>query len=132
MPAPRFAVPDVSALGPVPTDPDAVDAYLVRLDAVGRALTIAQDAYASALAERDELRARLEAYAAKATLAASGPAQALRADLDDLARRVRETLDAAPADLVRARALMAAYQAYLGALPTRGGGSIHQTRGGHR
>ena len=104
----------------------------MRLDAVGRALTIAQDAYASALAERDELRARLEAYAAKATLAASGPAQALRADLDDLARRVRETLDAAPADLVRARALMAAYQAYLGALPTRGGGSIHQTRGGHR
>ena len=34
-PAPRLAVPDVSALGPVPTDPAAVDAYLVRLDAVG-------------------------------------------------------------------------------------------------
>ena len=34
-PAPRLAVPDVSALGPVPTDPVAVDAYLVRLDAVG-------------------------------------------------------------------------------------------------
>ena len=42
-PAPRFAVPDVSALGPVPTEPAAVDAYLVRLDAVGRAMTLAQD-----------------------------------------------------------------------------------------
>ena len=132
VPAPRFAVPDVSALGPVPTEPDAVDAYLVRLDAVGRALTIAQDAYASALAERDELRGRLEAYAAKATLAAGGSGTALVADLDELAGRVRETVDASPADLVRARALMAAYQAYLGALPTTGGGSLPQTRGGHR
>ena len=53
-PAPRLAVPDVSALGPVPTDPAAVDAYLLRLDAVGRAMAVAQDAYASALSERDE------------------------------------------------------------------------------
>ena len=52
--------------GPVPTDPAAVDAYLVRLDAVGRAMTMAQDAYASALAERDELQAHAGAYAAKA------------------------------------------------------------------
>ena len=52
--------------GPVPADPAAVDAYLVRLDAVGRAMTMAQDAYASALAERDELRLTLGAYAAKA------------------------------------------------------------------
>ena len=73
-PAPRLAVPDVSALGPVPTDPAAVDAYLVRLDAVGRAMTVAQDAYASALSERDELRGRLGAYAAKAaSLGASSP-----------------------------------------------------------
>ena len=65
-PAPRFAVPDVSALGRVPSDPAAVDAYLVRLDAVGRAMTMAQDAYATALSEREELSGRLEAYAAKA------------------------------------------------------------------
>ena len=56
-PAPRFAVPDVAALGAVPHEPAAVDAYLVRLDAVGRAMTLAQDAYAGALAERDELAA---------------------------------------------------------------------------
>ena len=113
-PAPRFAVPDVSALGPVPTDPGAVDAYLVRLDAVGRAMTMAQDAYASALSERDELRMTLGAYAAKATdrRAAGGSAQA-DADLVDLRRRAGEALDREPSDLVRGRALLAAYIAYL-------------------
>ena len=114
-PAPRFAVPDVSALGPVPTDPAAVDAYLVRLDAVGRAMTMAQDAYASALSERDELRMTLGAYAAKAAdrRAVAGSAQA-DADLAELRRRAGEALDREPADLVRGRALLAAYVAYLG------------------
>ena len=114
-PAPRFAVPDVSALGPVPTDPAAVDAYLVRLDAVGRAMTMAQDAYASALSERDELRMMLGAYAAKAAdrRAPAGSAQA-DVDLVELRRRAGEALDREPADLVRGRALLAAYVAYLG------------------
>ncbi len=114
-PAPRFAVPDVSALGPVPTDPAAVDAYLVRLDAVGRAMTMAQDAYASALSERDELRLMLGAYAAKAgdQRAPARSAQA-EADLAELHRRAGETLDREPVDLVRGRALLAAYVAYVG------------------
>ncbi len=114
-PAPRFAVPDVSALGPVPTNPSAVDAYLVRLDAVGRAMTMAQDAYASALSERDELRMMLGAYAAKAgdQRAPARSAQA-EADLAELRRRAGETLDREPVDLVRGRALIAAYVAYLG------------------
>ena len=110
-PAPRFAVPDVAALGPVPTEPQAVDAYLVRLDAVGRALGMAQEAYANALAERDELRGRLEAYAAKA--AASRLTAAATDDLAQLQSRATEVLDAQPADLARAGALLAAYQAYL-------------------
>ncbi|MEO7350253.1 MAG: hypothetical protein ABIR34_05330 [Marmoricola sp.] len=124
-PAPRFAVPDVSALGAVPTDPAAVDAYLVRLDAVGRAMSMAQDAYATALIERDELRGRLEAYAAKAT--ALGVAHAAASDLRDLQGRAGEVLDATPADLARARALIAAYQAYLAsvqAMPPRATGPI--------
>ena len=114
-PAPRFAVPDVSALGPVPADPAAVDAYLVRLDAVGRAMTMAQDAYASALSERDELRLMLGAYAAKAG-AERAPARSAQADADlaELARRAGETLDREPVDLVRGRALLAAYVAYVG------------------
>lgn len=111
-PAPRLAVPDVSALGPVPTDPDAVDAYLVRLDAVGRAMTMAQDAYSAALSERDELRGTLGAYAAKA--AARPPSASAGADLAELERRAGEALDGEPADLVRGRALVAAYLAYLG------------------
>ncbi len=107
-PAPRFAVPDVTALGAVPSEPDAVDAYLRRLDAVGRAMAMAQGAYATALAERAELRGRLEAYAAKAAAVGAGGA-----DLDELRRRTLEVLDKAPADITRARALVAAYQAYV-------------------
>ncbi len=114
-PAPRLAVPDVSALGPVPSDPAAVDAYLVRLDAVGRAMTMAQDAYASALSEREGLRGTLGAYAAKAAARpASLGSDLARADLAELERRAGEVLDGEPADLVRARALVAAYVAYLG------------------
>lgn len=130
-PAPRFAVPDVSALGTVPTDPAAVDAYLVRLDAVGRAMTMAQDAYATALTERDELRGRLEAYAAKA--AALGVTTGAAEDLGALQRRAGEVLDAAPAELVRARALVAAYQSYLGTVQGKPGLSAAATvpsRGG--
>ncbi len=119
-PAPRLAVPDVSALGPVPADPDAVDAYLVRLDAVGRAMTMAQDAYASTLAERDELRLTLGAYGAKAA-DPRAPSRSGQAD-DDLAelhRRASESLDREPADLLRGRALVAAYAAYLGSAGDR-------------
>ena len=132
-PAPRLAVPDVSALGPVPTDPAAVDAYLVRLDAVGRAMTVAQDAYASALSERDELRGTLGAYAAKAAARPASPTSAgsglLAADLAELQRRASDALDREPADLVRGRALVAAYRAYLAsaqpdrARPNGGGAS---------
>ena len=107
-PAPRFAVPDVTALGTVPREPSAVDAYLVRLDAVGRAMAMAQAAYAAALGEREELRGRLQGYAAKATALGSAGE-----DLEVLERRATEVLDTAPADLERARALLAAYQGYL-------------------
>ncbi len=118
-PAPRFAVPDVSALGRVPTEPDAVDAYLVRLDAVGRAMTMAQDAYAAALAERDELKGLLDGYAVKA--GALGLSSSSAGDLADLQRRTNAVLDAKPAQLERARALLAAYQAYLASVQSQRG-----------
>ncbi len=131
-PAPRLAVPDVSALGPVPRDPTAVDAYLVRLDAVGRAMTVAQDAYASALSERDELRGRLGAYAAKAASlgASSGLDPAAAGDLEELERRGVDTLDREPVDLDRARALVAAYQAYLGSAQAQAERRGNANRGG--
>ncbi len=118
-PAPRFAVPDVSALGAVPTEPKAVDAYLIRLDAVGRAMAMAQEAYGTALSERDELRGRLQGYVAKAT--ALGVPASLAGDLDDLERRTAAVLDAKPADLTRARALLGAYQAYLASTQAESG-----------
>jgi hypothetical protein len=89
---------------------------VARLANVGRAMTVAQDAYAAALAERDELRGRVQAYAAKAA-AVSPSAVGAADDLADLARRATDLLDDTPADLVRARAMVAAYQAYLATLP---------------
>ncbi len=122
-PAPRLAIPDVTALGAVPTDPDALERYLHRLDAVSRALTAAQKAYADALAEREELRGLTGAYQAQAR--ASALPVAGRPDLDDLGSRLDACLAGAPADLGRARALLAAYQAYLrvATAPTQPGGS---------
>lgn len=105
-PAPRLAVPDVTALGPVPEEADAVDAYLVRLDAVSRALTQAQATYAAALHRRDDLAGTLEAYHAKAQ--ASGVPD----DLAELHRRAEQVLEQTPVDLTRLGALVAAYQAY--------------------
>lgn len=104
-PAPRLAVPDVTALGPVPNTPDALATYLGRLDAVRRALGQAQTAYGSALERRDELAGRLDAYRIKAGTA--------NEDLEELYRRGRAALAAEPVDLIRLGALIAAYQAYL-------------------
>jgi hypothetical protein len=127
-PAPRLAVPDVGALGPVPQSPADVDAYLVRLATVSRALNFAHAAYATALDERDELRGRLEAYAIKAArvpghnTGAGSKTSTVDAndDLDELFRRAQEVLRAEPSDMARARALVAAHQAYLASRPPTG------------
>ena len=123
-PAPRLAVPDVAALGPVPQAAPDVDAYLARLATVSRALNFAHSAYATALNERDELRGRLEAYAIKATRTATRTADRTadrndakgtdesNDDLGELFRRAQDVLRAEPADMARARALVAAHQAY--------------------
>ena len=125
-PAPRLAVPDVAALGPVPQAPADVDAYLARLATVSRALNLAHSAYATALDERDELRGRLEAYAIKATRAPgnnTGPGTGtsnsdVNDDLGELFRRAQDVLRAEPADMARARALVSAHQAYLASRST--------------
>lgn len=128
-PAPKLAVPDVAALGPVPQALAEVGAYLARLATVSRALNFAHAAYATALDERDELRARLEAYAIKATRApgydaASGTGSSGRGandDLGELFRRAQDVLHDEPADMARARALVAAHQAYLASRSTPSG-----------
>ena len=65
-PAPRYAVPDVELLGPVPNTAAQLEIYLRRLDQVGRAMSHAQDAYRQAIAEHEELGGRLDAYRSKA------------------------------------------------------------------
>ncbi|HEU5483854.1 MAG TPA: hypothetical protein VFU98_03030, partial [Microlunatus sp.] len=47
-PAPRYAVPDVAALGPVPNTLEALTEYRRRLGLVDRALTVAGEAYGAA------------------------------------------------------------------------------------
>jgi hypothetical protein len=111
-PAPRYAVPDLAVLGPVPDGPEEIGAYRERLGRVGQALTLAHDAYAAALAEHTDLAALLDAYAAKAR--ALGVA-----DRDDLASseaRAREVLARRPAPMAVCRALVTAYQTWLGQL----------------
>lgn len=65
-PAPRQAVPDVSALGPVPASAAGLAAYRTRLDRVAAALNLAHDAYAAALGAHSDLCARLEASIVRA------------------------------------------------------------------
>jgi hypothetical protein len=110
IPAPTLAIPRVEALGPVPAEPRAVDAFLTRLGAVARALGQAEDAYRAPLAELDRLRARLELYRAKAT----GTGLVARPEVAEMYRLARAVLLETPTDLGRARAVLAAYQALLG------------------
>ena len=112
-PAPRYAVPDAAALGPVPNARNELENYLRRLDQVSRAMTIAQTAYAKALRDHDELDSRLEAYRAKAI--AKGVAEA--ADLARAYELARSVLDERPSRMVLAEQLVTVYQTYLQTTP---------------
>ncbi len=110
-PAPRYAVPDVSALGPVPNTPAALESYLHRLEQVSRAMAVVQDAYGQALRDHEELVARLDALQAKAR--ALGVA-----DQSDLRRGyalAAETLARRPCPVGIAAQLVGLYLSYLGA-----------------
>jgi hypothetical protein len=124
-PAPKLAVPDVAALGPVPQTAADVGQYLARMARVGRALNQAHAAYSTALDERSELRGRLEAYAVKAArIAGNGTGRGAGDpddDLGELFRRAQEAFEAEPTDMARARALVAAHQAYLASRSTHSG-----------
>jgi hypothetical protein len=112
-PAPRYAVPDVDALGKVPNTAELLEPYLRRLDQVSRAMTLAQTAYTGALQERDELDGRLEAYRAKAL--ATGVAGV--PDVNQAYQLARNALDARPTRMALARQLVTLYQTYLQTTP---------------
>jgi hypothetical protein len=114
-PAPRYAVPDVEALGPVPNTLDRLEPYLQRLDQVSRAMTMAQTAYTRALHDHAGLRGRLEALQAKA--AATG-----HADVPDLTRAytlATAALAERPCRMMIAEQLVTLYQTYLSTTPPR-------------
>ncbi|WP_036509019.1 hypothetical protein [Nocardioides sp. URHA0020] len=108
-PSPRYAVPDVEALGPIPNTPERLGPYLERLDRVSQALTLAQQRYADALAERTQLLDLLEAYVAKAR--SLGLAD--RPDLADSECRAREVLAREPAPMAVCRQLVGTYQTWV-------------------
>lgn len=65
-PAPKYAVPDPEALGPVPNTRPDLEAYLARLHQVSRAMQIVQDAYTNALDTHEELLSRLTSHRSRA------------------------------------------------------------------
>lgn len=106
---PRLAVPNPAALGPVPSDRAALDAYRVRLERVAAAMDVAETAYAAPLAARDELRGRLQAFGAKATAIGRASDPSVGAAYE----AARAVLWSAPCDLDEARRLVADYQQLL-------------------
>ena len=66
VPAPRYAVPDPAALGPVPNIRAGLEDYLDKLHRVGRAMQVVQDAYSQALHHHDELVNRLAGHRSRA------------------------------------------------------------------
>ncbi|KRC54902.1 MULTISPECIES: hypothetical protein [unclassified Nocardioides] len=108
-PAPRYAVPDVDLLGPVPVTPDEIEPYLQRLDRVSQAMEVAQHAYSAALEEHTQLVGLLDGYVTKAR--ASGVAG--HPDLAESERAARALLERRPCPMVVARQLVTTYQTWL-------------------
>ncbi|MCW2813093.1 MAG: hypothetical protein JWN84_548 [Nocardioides sp.] len=112
-PAPRYAVPDVAALGPPPETVEAVTAHLERLDRVAQAFDVVQTAYAAALAEHTDLLALLDAYVAEARATGAGA----QPDVAAAERQAREVLARRPAPIALARQLVTTYQTWVDAQP---------------
>lgn len=108
-PAPRYAVPDVELLGPVPVTPDEIEPYLQRLDRVSQALEVAQHAYAAALEEHTRLTGLLDGYVAKARVAGLAD----HPDLVESERAARGLLARRPCPMAIAQQLVTTYQTWL-------------------
>lgn len=109
-PAPTLGIPDVTALGPVPSEPEALTAYLSRLERVERALTHAHGEYAAARARRADLAEQVTRLrTALESLEGSGAMQALMTEADAL-------LASEPTDLTRLEALVRAQEGFARAM----------------
>ncbi len=105
-PAPKYAVPDVANLGPVPATTVELDAFEARLAQVGKAMDLVESSYAGALAELTQLHADLDALA-------SGPADAALAGMLTAARVL---LEQTPVPVDAARQLIASCRSYAASL----------------
>ena len=104
-PAPKYAVPNVAGLGPIPSSASQLDGYLARLTQVSNAMQVVQEAYSQALELRSELARRLETLRHQAR--PLGLEQdANHAALDQLIQRY---LDRSPTPLKLVDHLMGAY-----------------------
>ncbi|MDO5696989.1 MAG: hypothetical protein Q4G51_03335 [Dermatophilus congolensis] len=117
-PVPHLGIPDVNALGDVPTDLTQLEAYLAKLDRVGAALDQVHTAYASALDRKNELEGLARSYAAEGAQVTDVPGAS--DDLAALMALVEKTAAEQPTDTDRLAALAAAVQAYTSALRKRG------------
>ncbi|MDO5501938.1 MAG: hypothetical protein Q4G67_02075 [Actinomycetia bacterium] len=116
-PAPRYAVPDVAALGPVPSTPAAISEYLEKLERVSRAIGFAENEYREALAEHDDLLALLDALVGKATSLGVAAEPDVRAAED----QARAVLSREPSPMPLARQLVTTYQSWTDAASGREG-----------
>lgn len=108
-PVPRLGIPDPAALGEVPTR-EGLEEYLARLERVEQALEQAHNAYAEALARREDTVGLARSYGAQADTFPGVPGAA--DDIEALLALVDAADAAAPADTDRLAALAAAVQAY--------------------
>ncbi len=116
-PAPKYAVPQVEALGPVPSSASQLDGYVAKLTQVSSAMQVVQDAYTRALASHTMLVSELEVQMARAK--ALGVAD--DADLSALGSLVGSVLARQPSPVDVARRLMAAYAELAASLGPAGG-----------
>ncbi|GAA3556725.1 hypothetical protein GCM10022197_09900 [Microlunatus spumicola] len=107
--APRYAVPDVDALGPLPNTAAALTAYEQRLALVGRALAVAEEAYGRALQGHEDREARLSALRSRAEAAGRADEPGVR----DAYGLARAALDARPSRAALAEQLLTLYATYL-------------------
>ena len=107
-PAPRYAIPDVAALGPVPSTPAGISAYLDKLERVSHAIGFAEREYREALDEHEDLLALLDALVVKAR----GLGVAEHDDVVAAEKQARTVLSREPSPMPLARQLVTTYQSW--------------------
>lgn len=109
LPAPRYAVPDPGALGPVPNTRPELEAYLEKLHRVSRAMQVVQDAYTKALNQHEELLDRLAGHRSRAVRLGFGDDP----DLTGLDALTTDILLREPAPVPLATELVEAYEVFV-------------------